>query len=121
VPEQWRRFRELGLHDARGNRAFGAICGTSADRFEYLAGVEVESFDGLPDQLGRMRVPAQKYAVFTHDGHVSQLGATWRHIWQEWLPASGYQDAETPPFELYGERFDPDTGEGGFEIWFPIR
>jgi AraC family transcriptional regulator len=39
----------------------------------------------------------------------------------EWLPGSAFEDAETPAFELYDHRFDPETGAGGFEIWFPVR
>jgi hypothetical protein len=35
--------------------------------------------------------------------------------------ASGYKDAETPPFELYDERFDVAIGDGGREIWFPVK
>ena len=121
IPEQWRRFRELGLVGSRGGPTYGATAGASRDGFEYLTGVEVESFGGLPDGLGRMRVPAQTYAVFAHEANVSSLGSTWQHIWREWLPGSGYEDAETPPFERYGPEFDAGTGEGGFEIWFPVR
>ena len=121
VPEQWRAFRPLGIHSASGRTAYGAICGTTADGFEYLTGVEVDSFDGLAPDVGRMRIPAQQYAVFAHGGHISELGALWQHIWRDWLPQAKYEDAETPPFERYDAWFNADTGEGGFEIWFPVR
>ena len=121
IPQQWGELRGLGLRDVRGQRAYGAYCSSNSKEFEYLTGVEVDSFEGLPADLGRIRVPAQTYAVFTHEGHVSETGATWQHIWQSWLPSSDYEDAETPPFELYDQRFNPNTGTGGFEIWFPIR
>jgi AraC family transcriptional regulator len=56
--------------------AAGGAASIAPTRWEHgrpmlLAGVEVEAFDGLPHQLGRMRVPAQRYAVFTHRGHVA--------------------------------------------------
>lgn len=118
VPEQWNEFRELGL---TGGRVMGAYCGMTPDGFEYMAGREVQSFDRLPPELGRMRVPAQNYAVFRHEGNAREIGATWQSIWRDWLPGSGYEDAETPPLEVPGQSFDPDTGEGGLEIWFPVR
>lgn len=121
MTQQWQDFMKLRLPHVRGTRAYGAYCGMTDDGFEYLAGVEVDGFDDLPAEVGRVRIPPQQYAVFTHAGNVSQIGSTWERIWREWLPASGYEDAETPPFELYDERFDPATGEGGLEIWFPVR
>ena len=99
------------------------VCGASPDTgtFEYMSGYEVASFDALPHDLGRMRVPVQRYAVFEHGGHVSGLRATWDAIWREWLPRSGQTPADTPDFELYDERFDPATGLGVIEIWFPVE
>jgi AraC family transcriptional regulator len=124
VPQAWNEFRTRNISSLRGSvslRVIGAYCSMSNDGFEYLAGVEVESFDNLPPDVGRMRVPEQTYAVFTHRGHASQIGQTWQYIWAEWLPQSGYEDGMTPPFEQFDERFDPDTGNGEFDIWMPIR
>lgn len=124
VPAQWNEFRERGVSGLRGAvplRVLGAYCSMSRDGFEYLTGVEVTSFDDLPPDMGRMRIPPQTYAVFTHTGNVRGVGSTWQYIWNEWLPNSTYEDGETPPFELFDERFDPDTGEGVFEIWLPVR
>jgi ribosomal protein S18 acetylase RimI-like enzyme len=98
------------------------VCGSdqAARTFEYMCGVEVAAFDAIPRELGRMRVPAQRYAVFTHRGHVAALRATWDAIWREWLPRSGEHPANTPDFERYDARFDPQTGSGEIEIWFPV-
>ena len=123
IPAQWETFRELGeLPGQRGAVAYGVVCGSdpAARTFEYMCAVEVETFDALPRELGRMRVPAQRYAVFTHRGHVSTLRATWDAIWHRWLPQSGQHAANTPDFERYDARFDPRTGSGEVEIWFPI-
>lgn len=123
IPAQWQEFRRLGtLPGQREATAYGVVCGSvpSAGTFEYMCAAEVASFDALPPDLGRMRVPAQRYAVFTHRGHVATLRATWDAIWREWLPRSGHQPANTPDFERYDARFDPRTGEGEIEIWFPV-
>jgi AraC family transcriptional regulator len=37
------------------------------------------------------------------------------------LPASGLKAADAPNFERYDANFDPVTGNGGLEIWIPVR
>jgi AraC family transcriptional regulator len=124
IPRQWKDFLKLGkLPGQIGTVSYGAICGgdTQAQMMEYLCGVEVASFDQLPKELGRMRVPAVRYAVFLHEGNVASIQDTWRQVFAVWLPSSGLQSAETPDFEVYGERFDGATGEGGVEIWLGVK
>lgn len=122
VSEQWRQFRAFGaIPGEKPGRAFGVTCAATPQGFEYMSGVEVESFDAIPASLGRVRIGEQLYAVFTHSGSVVDLPATWQAIWNEWLPGSGYAPADVPDFELYDHRFDPATGTGDVEIWFPIR
>jgi predicted transcriptional regulator YdeE len=124
IPRQWDEFTQLGkLPGQIGTTAYGAICGgdPKTQTMEYMCAVEVQSFDALPKDLGRMRVPAVRYAVFSHDGNVATIRDTWRQIFSDWLPRSGLLSAETPDFELYDERFDGATGEGGVEIWLGVK
>ena len=78
-------------------------------------------FSDLPRGFGRIRIPEQRYAVFTHTDHVSSIRRTVNTIWNQWLPASGLKAADAPNFERYDEKFDPATGNGGFEIWVPVE
>lgn len=124
IPEQWRRFEALGtLPGQIGSTAYGAMCQTQPEqrKLEYMCAVEVEDLKALPADLGRMRVPKARYAVFTHEGNVADIASTWQAIWQEWLPTSGQRPANTPDFERYDERFDAKTGSGIVEIWFPVE
>lgn len=123
IPAQWQRFLALGLMPAGGATTYGVMCGGDDARrsFEYMCAVEVASFDALTDAVGRMRIPAHHYAVFTHEGHVATLRQTWDAVWSQWLPISGFRPANTPDFERYDERFNPMTGEGVIEIWFPVE
>jgi predicted transcriptional regulator YdeE len=124
IPRQWDDFQTLGeLPGQLGKTAYGAICGgdPKTQTMEYLCGVEVNSFDALPKELGRMRVPAVRYAVFLHEGNVATIRSTWQRILTTWLPSSGLRSAETPDFEVYDERFDGATGEGGVEIWLGVQ
>lgn len=112
LARQWQQFKSLGELPGRiGSSLYGVMCGHDATGFEYMCGVEVESFAGLPEGTGRMRVPAQRYAVFTHNGPASTLRSTWLKI-LEWLLSSGYESAHTPDFEVYGV--------GGIEVWVGV-
>jgi len=124
IPRQWHDFLELGkLPGQVGTTAYGAICGGDPKKqtMEYMVAVEVQSFDAIAKDLGRMRVPAVRYAVFRHEGNVATIRDTWKQIFEVWLPRSGMQSAQTPDFEVYDERFDGATGEGGVEIWLGVK
>ena len=124
IPTQWEDFLKLGpLPTQVGTTAYGAICGgdPKTQQMEYMCAVEVQSFDAVPKELGRMRVPAVRYAVFLHEGNVATIQATWKQIFSTWLPSSGMRSANTPDFELYDERFDGATGDGGVEIWLGVQ
>ncbi|MBR1166132.1 AraC family transcriptional regulator [Bradyrhizobium liaoningense] len=124
IPGLWQRFnREVGDIPARiGQVAYGVCCnGDDAGNFDYIAGVEVADFSDLPRRFGRIRIPEQRYAVFTHKDHVASIRRTVNTIWNQWLPTSGLTAADAPNFERYDEKFDPATGNGGFEIWIPVK
>jgi AraC family transcriptional regulator len=124
IPALWQRF---GPHIGHvpgqvGIVAYG-VCHNNDDAggFDYVAAVEVADFSALPQDFTRIRLPAQRYAVFSHAGHVSATKATFTAIFNDWLPASGYRMADAPLFERYDHRFDARTGDGGFEIWVPVK
>ena len=126
IPGLWHRFnQEVADIPARVGQdrvAYGVCCnGDDAGNFDYIAGVEVADFSDLPRRFARIRIPGQRYAVFTHADHVASVRRTVNTIWNQWLPASGLEAADAPNFERYGAAFDPVTGNGGFEIWVPVR
>jgi AraC family transcriptional regulator len=125
IARQWDDFMKLGkLSGQVATTAYGAICGgdPKAQTMEYMCAVEVESFDALPKELGRMLVPAGvRYAVFLHEGNAATIQDTWKKVFSAWLPSSGMQSAQTPDFEVYDERFDGATGDGGVEIWLGVK
>ncbi|MFM0597078.1 MULTISPECIES: AraC family transcriptional regulator [Paraburkholderia] len=124
IPSQWQRFNAyVGKVPGQvGGVAYGV--GYNADEagnFDYLCGVEVSDFSALPAEFSRVRIPAQRYAVFSHREHVSTIRRTMNTIWNQWLPASGHTPADAPHFERYDEKFDPISGMGGLEIWLPLK
>jgi AraC family transcriptional regulator len=123
IPGQWQRFHQTveNIPGRVGPVAYGACCnGDDAGNFDYIAGVEVSDFSDLPREFSRVRIPEQRYAVFTHRDHISTIRRTINTIWNHWLPASGLKAADAPNFERYDENFDPLTGNGGLEIWIPV-
>ena len=124
IPFQWQRFTPYigNVPGQVGDVAYGVCCNSDGTgNFEYIAGVEVSSFDEVPAELRRVRIPAQRYAVFTHRDHISAIRGTWHTIWNQWLPNSGYQFADAPDFERYDAEFDPQSGTGKVEIWLPLK
>lgn len=116
IAEQWKEFNATqDLPGRTGNATYGIICGSSADGFEYMCATEVSSFDAVPPELGRVRIPAQHYAIFTHHGHASLIGETWSSV-LAWLARSDWQSAENPDFERYGAEYDRAKECGGTEI-----
>ncbi|MGC4052132.1 MAG: AraC family transcriptional regulator [Paludibaculum sp.] len=124
IPAQWQRFGPYLGHIAGqlGTAPYGVVCNADdAGNIEYIAGVEVADFTLVPPEFSRIRIAPQRYAVFSHRGHVSTIRQTWFTIWNKGLPEAGLQIAEGPEFERYGEEFDGRTGNGGFEIWIPVK
>jgi AraC family transcriptional regulator len=124
IPGQWQRFHQhvAGTPHRIGKAAYGVCCnGDDAGNFDYIAGVEVSDFSDLPREFSRIRIPEQRYAVFTHRDHISSIRRTINTIWNHWLPNSGLKAADAPSFERYDENFDPLAGNGGVEIWVPVR
>lgn len=124
IPDQWQRFSPyLGnIPTQVGTISYGVCYNFDSDgNFDYMCAVEVADASGLPKGFKSLSVPAQRYAVFTHRGHVAGIRGTINAIWRQWFPASGHKAVEAPTFERYGPEFNPQTGMGGFEIWVPIE
>ena len=119
----WQRFAPNIGHTASevGGAAYGAVLAHTDMGFDYACGVEVNNFALVPDSLVKIRVPAQRYAVFRHSGHISAIRGTIRAVMTSWLPAADLQIADAPMIERYGPEFDGRTGLGGLEIWVPVK
>jgi AraC family transcriptional regulator len=124
IPGLWQRFHQYvqSFPGRIGPVAYG-VCtnGDDAGNFDYIAGVEVADFSDLPREFSRVRIPEQRYAVFSHTDHISTIRRTISSIWNHWLPSSGHKLADAPSFERYDDKFDPVSGNGGLEIWVPIE
>jgi AraC family transcriptional regulator len=126
IPKQWENFAtRIGHILGQVGRVAYGVCSNACgdgDGFQYLTGVGVADLSGLPNDFSGIRLPAQRYVIFTHRGIVSNLRHTIDAIWNQWLPGSGHEAVGSPAFlERYGESFDPQTGTGDIEVWVPIK
>jgi len=124
IPAQWRRFASL-MHRIPGRVAdvtYGVRCNADEHgNLDYVCAVPVADLVKIPAEFYRLRIAPQQYAVFEHRANVSEVRRSFHTIWNRWLPDSELEVIDAPDFERYDSRFDPVTGEGGFEIWVPVR
>jgi len=76
--------------------------------FEYLAAVEVKSFDYLPQGMVGWAIPAQTYAVLPAND-VPGISPMLDYYYHQWLLQSKeYVAADGPMFELYPATYSQD-------------
>lgn len=125
IPSLWERFNAWHgqIPNTVGQVAYGASLSYSEEKgCEYMCAVEVTDLSDVPKELVSRTVPAATYAIFRQPGHITLIRPTIGTIWMKWLPQSDYvADEEAPLIEYYGAEFDPVTGNGGFEIWLPVK
>jgi len=72
IPGQWQRFEPYvgNVPNQDGPETYGVCCNAdNSGSFEYIAGVRVSEFHGLPEGFATVRISAQRYAIFRHPAH----------------------------------------------------
>lgn len=126
IPALWQELHPyLGeVPGQKGRTAYGLVANMAArgETYFYLAGIEVSTLSDLDSNFTGIRLPAQRWAVFPHEGHVTTIASTIQAVFTQALPSCGLAPGEMPDLlERYGASFDPQTGDGGFEIWVPVK
>jgi len=127
ITRQWRNLYESFLcHPDRlsvriDDSTYGVFCNFDEEgAFDYVSGVAVADFSKRPREWSRVRVPAQRYAVFAHRDHIATIADSWRCIWNQWLPDSAHAPADAPSFERI-RNFDTNRGTGNVELWLALE
>lgn len=89
--------------------------------FEKWAAVEVADFTRVPDRMESLTIPEGLYAVFLHRGPAREGERTYRYIFENWLPGSGFSLDDRPHFAVMGEKYKPDAADSEEEIWIPVK
>lgn len=86
-----------------------------------MAGTEVSEPADVPAGMTLKRVPAGRYAVFTHKGKIDRIEHTMNYIFGAWLPRSGEELREAPDLEVYGKKFKFGSDDSELEIFVPVK
>lgn len=130
IPKMWNTYHANNLGETIPNgvnpfqRYDIGIC-TDFDplkqKFTYIIGVEVKSFENMPESVITKIVPEAEYVVFSTPKadtytFVSTIHRTWRFIYQQWFPYSEFEPAGTHEFETYCE----DSRTYSEDIYIPV-
>ena len=127
IGPMWERFlpRSSEIKDRKGDPLYGVIYGRNEEErshkheLQYIAAAMVNSANELPDEMVNYTVPAATFASFTHRGEITKISETIDHIYDAWLPDSGYKHAGIADIELYDGRFSMDASSE-MEYWISI-
>ena len=89
--------------------------------FEKWALAEVSDLSSVTAGMEAFTLPSGLYAVFLHRGSVSEAFNTFKFIFTEWLPGSGFETDSRPHFEVLGDRYIHDSPLSEEEVWIPLR
>jgi AraC family transcriptional regulator len=123
IPALWRRFMASygDIEDKVDPIPVGVIGPIGEDGcFAYGCAAQVGLSAAPPASMSVLNVPAQRYALFPHLGHVSTIRSTYDAIWNQVLSENGWTTPERPGLERHHPTFNPLTGEGGVTIWIPV-
>lgn len=126
IPQFWREVQTSGLpgklvplidHEPFG--VLGASIGDGTqNEFEYMIGVSTTQ--PAPAGLAVHEVPAYTWAIFECKGALPEsIQEMSRRIMSEWLPTSGYEYAEGPDIEVYGDG-DQSSPDYLCWVWMPV-
>jgi AraC family transcriptional regulator len=131
TPEMWRRFmpRRKEILDVASEKLFSVEVypPNFFDRFdphalfEKWAAVEVTHFNHVPTGMEMLTIPSGLYAIFLHKGAANEAERTYRYIFEEWLPTSGYILDARPHFAVMDERYKGDDPNSQEDIYIPIK
>jgi AraC family transcriptional regulator len=132
IPRLWDRFwciRPSIPNTLPTSRAYG-ICESGETFFSMngdmtfteVVGIEVISFNSMPESIVNKTLPSGKYAVFTHTGSLKNLRNTYEYIWGTWMVGNKEQLDNREDFEAYDLRYlGYDHPNTQFDIYIPLK
>lgn len=134
IPELWEKFRlredevknvtkpidRIGLCEYSSITT--AVTFTEESDYFVIAGLKVNSTADVPPGMLSRRIPAGRFAVFTHTGPITTLHRTYKYIWGTWADNKKYAVDERSDFEIYTEDYPgPYSEDGQIKIHIPIK
>jgi predicted transcriptional regulator YdeE/DNA-binding transcriptional MerR regulator len=129
ISQMWGRFNPRAGEIRRTNNkeAFG-LCFSKVEgpsqpgEFEYVACLEVASDKNVPAGMVYRQVPAYKYAVFSHQGKLDNLGETYQFIYNTGLAQAGLKPhPDMFDMEVYDKDFMLGSDDSKFYIYVAVE
>lgn len=76
--------------------------------------------DEIPEGMEIFKIPASRYAVFTHKGDVKKVDHTVNFIYSNWLLESGEYYNYGPDLEIYDDKYIPGSDDSIMYYGIPI-
>lgn len=89
--------------------------------FTKWALIEVSDYSEILPGMQKFDLSEGLYAIFLHKGSSIQFAKTFKYIFEEWLPESGYSLDSRPHFEILGDKYINNSSKSEEEIWIPIK
>lgn len=129
IPKLWDEVNSNGTSDSlikSNNGQIKGMLGVCVDNrteteqaIDYWIGVESNANTHVG--FSTLKIPASKWVVFeVHGAMPDAMQNTWKQIFSEWFPTSGYEHAGTPELEVYTDD-DPSSPDCYSEIWIPVK
>ncbi len=126
IPEFWNQCNSDGTVEklctiGTGNAVYG-ICMDMDFEKEMMSYMIAVEYAGSAEESGITirKIPAASWAVFTSVGPLpGAIQQVTERIFQEWLPATGYEHADAPELEVYPEG-DCSADDYRCEVWIPV-
>lgn len=92
------------------------------DEWWYMTGWLASEDTDVPHGMEKYHVPAQRYAVFTHKGNLSNLGKTYRYICLDWIRKVDYQFYPADELNFFSEKYNGANSESSeYKLYIPIK
>jgi AraC family transcriptional regulator len=136
IPVFWQEYLQKDLGAKIPNRVYKdewvelGLCtdyNLETGALTYIIGMETTTLENVPSEMVARSFPEATYAIFTtpkvkQEEFVASIHQTWKKIFAEWFPHSGYEHAGTFEFERYDEKCHADKHDLiQIEIHVPVK
>ncbi|MCD2347755.1 AraC family transcriptional regulator [Clostridium guangxiense] len=126
IPKFWNEVWENGqyktLEQNQGKLGIMGVCSNfdmETQGFDYSIAVEGDKLDGI-DNYKVIEVPKLSFAIFECIGPMpNAIQEVTKRIFAEWFPATKYEHADGPEFEIYLPG-NPNAEDYRSEVWIPV-
>ena len=127
LPKAWGEFFEAakGKFNPEHMNSYGLSDNMrmTEELFDYTIGMEKESYTEIPEGFEEIKLPANKYAVYTFKGKIEgdNISKFIGYIYMKWMPEEKLECIPEYSFEYYDERWIDDSDESELDIYVPIK